>query len=550
MHIVSKDFITTFKNIINLHPALPNTFIGTNCIEKAYDAFQQGKITYTGSMVHRVIQEVDKGEVLEKIRVPINNTDTLEQLETRVKIYEKGILISAIQKFIVDENRILSEPKKEIYIGKVRNVEDIGYGLLLMEATNRTSAFDRHLCDIPSKGIILNNISEYWFMKTKDIIENHYLFSKGPYMIVKKTRPIKLEIIVRAYMTGSTNTSIWTHYNKGERELYGIKFRDGYKKNEKLDSVIITPTTKGATDRPITRDEIIDTYITETEYDYICDSAMELFTYGQKLAEKRGLILVDTKYEFGYLPNNDIILIDELHTCDSSRYWLADTYEENLKNGREPNKLDKDAIRDWVKKNCDPYDKNIAIPDIPVDVIENVENVYKTYYNLITKSNVYNIDNSNNNSNNNYIVSFNKSSVINYYFDNIIKHFCIIFAGSVKDTLHVENIKKFLEKNNIYCKIYYCSAHKETERLLEIMTKYEYMERKIVYITCAGRSNALSGVVASNSKFPVIACPVFKDNVDMGINIHSTIQCPSKVPVMTILEPENVAIAINKLWYI
>ena len=120
----------------------------------------------------------------------------------------------------------------------------------------------------------------------------------------------------------------------------------------------------------------------------------------------------------------------------------------------------------------------------------------------------------------------------------------------MKDKPHVENIKKFLEKNNIYCKIYYCSAHKETRRLLEIMTKYEYMERKIVYITCAGRSNALSGVVASNSKFPVIACPVFRDKVDMGINIHSTIQCPSNVPVMTILEPENVAIAINKLWYI
>ena len=544
MHIVSNEFINTFKNIINLHPALPNTFIGSNCIEKAYNAFQQGKITYTGSMVHRVIEEVDKGEVLEQIRVPINNSDTLEKLETRVKLYEKGILISAIHKFIVEENRIFSEQKKEIYVGKVRNVEDIGYGLLLMEATNRTSAFDRHLCKIPSKGIILNNISEYWFSKTKDIIENHYLFSKGPYMIVKKTRPIKLEIIVRAYMTGSTSTSIWTHYNKGERELYGIKFRDGYKKNEKLDKIIITPTTKGATDRPITRDEIIDTYLTESEYNYICDSAVEVFTYGQKLAEKRGLILVDTKYEFGYLPNNDIILIDELHTCDSSRYWQADTYEENLKNGREPDKLDKDAIRDWVKKNCDPYDLTNPIPNIPIDVIENVENVYKTYYNMITDSTNINIDNSNNKS------IINKSGVIDYYFNNIIKHFCIIFAGSVKDTPHVENIKNFLEKNNIYCVNYYCSAHKETKRLLEIMKKYEYMDRKIVYITCAGRSNALSGVVASNSKFPVIACPVFKDKVDMGINIHSTIQCPSKVPVMTILEPENVAIAINKLWYI
>ena len=540
MHIIHKEFINTFKNIINLHPALPNTFIGINSIENAYDAFQKGEISYTGSMVHRVIEEVDKGEVLEQIIIPINNTDTLEQLESRVKLYEKGIMISAIQKFIVEKNKSLAEPTKEIYKGKVRNVENIGYRLLLMEATNRISAFDRHLCDIPSKGIILNNISKYWFNKTKDIIDNHYLFSKGEYMIVKKTKPIKLEIIVRAYMTGSTSTSIWTHYNKGERELYGIKFRDGYKKNEKLDNIIITPTTKGTTDRPITREEIIDSYITESEYDYIHDRAMELFKYGQKLAEKRGLILVDTKYEFGYLPNNDIILIDELHTCDSSRYWVLDTYTENLKNGKEPDKLDKDAIRDWVKTKCDPYNKNIDIPNIPIDVIENVENVYKKYYNMITNYDITNNDSS----------IINKSDIINYYFNNIINHFCIIFAGSVKDTAHVENIKSFLEKNNIYCVNYYCSAHKETKKLLEIMGKYEYMDRKIVYITCAGRSNALSGVVASNSKFPVIACPVFKDKVDMGINIHSTIQCPSKVPVMTILEPENVAMAINKLWYI
>ena len=138
-----------------------------------------------------------------------------------------------------------------------RCVENIDYGNLLLTASNRISAFDKHLTNIDNKGIILNKLSEFWFEKTKHIIENHYLHSDVPYMVVKKTEPIKLEIVVRAYNTGSSETSIWTKYKNGERTIYGYKFRDNYKKNEILDEIIITPTTKGVKDIPITKQEIL-----------------------------------------------------------------------------------------------------------------------------------------------------------------------------------------------------------------------------------------------------------------------------------------------------
>jgi len=214
------------------------------------------------------------------------------------------------------------------YIGKVRKVSDIGYNKLLMTASDRLSSFDRYICSIKGKGTVLNKISEWWFRNTKQIVPNHFLYAHNEHMIVNKATPIKLEFIVRGYMTGSTNTSIWPMYKRGEREMYGIKFRDGYRKNEKLDQVILTPTTKGESDSPITMSDIVDSgYLSQEELDYIEDISMRLFKFGQMIALSKGLILVDTKYEFG-LENGSIILIDELHTPDSSRYWRADSYQK------------------------------------------------------------------------------------------------------------------------------------------------------------------------------------------------------------------------------
>lgn len=378
-HIVTEKFIDASPRIINIHPSLPNQFIGLNCIKKAYDAFQQGKINYTGSMVHNVSKDLDRGEVINSIFVPILPGDTYDDLETRQKSLEKGLLISSIYS-IADEARKNTCLKKDVYVGKVRSVENIGYGLLLMTASDRLSSFDKHICDIHNKGTVLNKMSSWWFHETKHIIDNHFLYINGKYMIVKKTQPIKLEFVVRGYMTGSTKTSIWPMYKNGQRNMYGIQFREGYVKNEKLDEIILTPTTKGASDKPITEEEIIsENYLTKEEFDFIKERSFKLFSFGQKKAQERGLILVDTKYEFGKL-DDKIILIDELHTCDSSRYWLQDSYEECINSGSEPLKKDKDVIRDWVKKQCDPYKDEI--PVIPFDLIEKVTAVYDEYIDL------------------------------------------------------------------------------------------------------------------------------------------------------------------------
>ena len=530
--VLPVEIINSFSNIINLHPALPNTFRGLNCIKLAYEAYQRGEIQYTGSMVHKVVEEVDAGEVISSVVVNILPNDTYEDLEQRVKYHEKGLIVSAIQHYVELHNRSLVSSNQP-YIGKVRKVSDIGYGMLLMSASNRLSAFDRHMCDINNKGYILNHISKWWFQNTEHIIENHYIYAEDNHMLVRKTEPIKLEFIVRGYMTGSTSTSIWPMYKDGNRTMYGLHFRDGYQKNEKLDHIILTPTTKGVSDHPITLKEIIDEgLLTEEELDYVATASRNLFTYGQEEAAKRGLILVDTKYEFGKV-DGKIILIDEVHTCDSSRYWKADSYQSRFDLGLEPEKYDKDCVRDWVKKNCDPY--NDPIPEIPSDVIKQVEDVYSQYYSRF-------MDEPINNSN------ISEELVVSNYFDNIHQSKVVILSGSQSDMKHNLKIQTELKKKGIYSRIHVSSAHKNTRQVLDILERYNQFSGKLVYVTVAGMSNALSGVVSCNTQFPVIACPPHADKDDMMVNIQSTLQCPSNVPAMAILRPDNVALAISKIF--
>jgi phosphoribosylaminoimidazole-succinocarboxamide synthase len=269
-----------------------------------------------------------------------------------------------------------------LYKGKVRNVYSIDADTLLLEATDRTSGFNKHLCEIQNKGILLNKMSEFWFNTTTHIVPNHLLCSNGRYSIVKKCVPFKIEVVVRGYITGNTETSLWTHYKKGLRNYCGIDFPDGLIQNQKLNEPVVTPTTKDANDQPITPEEIINNkYMTDDEMDYVFRKALELYNYAAEYTADRGLLLVDTKYEFGKDMDGGLMLIDEVHTCDSSRYWKKDTYNERFIEGKSPEKYDKDQIRDWVNTQCDPYKDEI--PEIPQDIINLTFNSYEEFYKIL-----------------------------------------------------------------------------------------------------------------------------------------------------------------------
>ncbi|CAI9760008.1 unnamed protein product [Fraxinus pennsylvanica] len=271
--------------------------------------------------------------------------------------------------------------------GKVRDIYDGGDYLVLV-TTDRQSAFDRILASIPFKGQVLNETSLWWFSKTQHITPNAVVLSPDKNVtIAKKCSVFPVEFVVRGYVTGSTDTSLWTVYKNGVRNYCGNALPDGLVKNQKLPENILTPTTKAADhDVPVTPQEIVQRgLMTQDEYDEASMKALSLFHYGQQVALEHGLILLDTKYEFGKGSDGTVLLIDEVHTPDSSRYWIADSYEERFENCLEPENIDKEFLRLWFKDRCNPYEDEV-LPDAPGELVSELAWRYIFLYETITKS--------------------------------------------------------------------------------------------------------------------------------------------------------------------
>lgn len=269
--------------------------------------------------------------------------------------------------------------------GKVRDQYELDEQIVLI-TTDRQSAFDRVLASIPFKGQVLNLTSAWWFEQTKDIIPNQIISVPDPNVtLAKKCKVFPIEFVVRGYITGSTSTSLWTVYNKGDREYCGNTLPEGLVKNQKLDQNMLTPTTKEEHhDRPISPSEIVsEGWMSQEDWDYCSQKALELFTFGQKRAAENGMILVDTKYEMGRDASGQIMLIDEIHTPDSSRYWIAKSYEQRFSSGEEPQNIDKEFLRLWFIDNCDPYNDEI-LPDAPEELVAELSSRYIYLYETIT----------------------------------------------------------------------------------------------------------------------------------------------------------------------
>jgi len=293
--------------------------------------------------------------------------------------------LAAYAHYTLPEAVILELP--DCYRGKVRENYDLRDGTRVLIATDRISAFDRILAVIPLKGQVLTQTARFWFEATQSLCPNHVIEYPDPNVLVcKRLSMMPVEIVVRDYLAGTTSTSILQMYKKGSRQLYGHRFPEGLRDNQKLPQTIITPTTKaeqGEHDAPLSADDILARrLLTEKQWRDVSDKALALFACGRELAARRGLILVDTKYEFGFDETGAIVLADEVHTPDSSRYWQSATYPARFAAGQPPDTLDKDFIRRWVAERCDPYAD--PIPEIPPEVILQAAAKYVEVYEQLT----------------------------------------------------------------------------------------------------------------------------------------------------------------------
>ena len=257
------------------------------------------------------------------------------------------------------------------YEGKVRDNYTTADGRRIIVVTDRISAFDRVLGTLPLKGQVLNQLAAFWFETTRDVAPNHVISVPDPtVLIARECTPLPVEMVMRAYVTGVTSTSIWTHYQKGERVFCGHRLPDGLRKNERLPQPILTPSTKaelGDHDVSASREEILAMgRISPRDFDAAAEIAAALFARGQSWCADRGLILVDTKYELGKDRDGNIVVIDEIHTPDSSRFWFADSYADRFASGRDPESFDKEYVRRYLAGIG--FTGDGPIPPLPDDV--------------------------------------------------------------------------------------------------------------------------------------------------------------------------------------
>ncbi|MEO6570314.1 MAG: phosphoribosylaminoimidazolesuccinocarboxamide synthase [Ilumatobacteraceae bacterium] len=255
--------------------------------------------------------------------------------------------------------------------GKVRTSWACGDEQRLIVTTDRLSAFDRILAGVPYKGQVLNQLSAWWFERTADIIDHHVISVPDPNALVARAaRPLPVEVVVRGHITGVTDTSLWGMYGEGVRSMYGYEFPDGLRKNTPLPAPIVTPTTKaehGGHDEPLSCAEVVSRgLLPATLWDDVIDAALALFARGVQVGSSAGLVLADTKYEFGLTADDGLILIDEVHTPDSSRWWMSDSYDERVAADDEPESLDKEVVRRAFA--AVGYTGHGPIPTVPPDV--------------------------------------------------------------------------------------------------------------------------------------------------------------------------------------
>ncbi len=414
---------------------------------------------------------------------------------------------------------------KTIHRGKVRDSLRVDDATRLLVVSDRLSAFDRVLdTSIPMKGEVLSRLSNWWFGKTVDIVPNHVLRVVDPIAtLVKEVEPIRIEMIVRGYLTGSMGRA----YDAGVRTFCGVDVPDGLKTNQRFPQPLVTPTTKEKNDREISPAEIVaEGWTTAERYEQMKAVALRLFERGSRILAEKGLILVDTKYEFGLL-GGELVLIDEIHTPDSSRMWDQAAYD------KDPLKVeahDKEYVRAWLRANRRDGQYPTALPD---DVVRETTRRYVDIYERITGEKLE--------------VSTEDPRVRlarHLHAAGLIKDGFVVFVmGSRADLDHAQKMKAVIESYGIFADVRVCSAHKNGEDLPALLAEYDLAIEPGAIVAIAGLSNGLGGSLAANSCLPVISCPPFKDNVDMMLNLNSSLMMPSAVPNMTVVRPREAAAA-------
>ena len=421
-----------------------------------------------------------------------------------------------------------------LHRGKVRDSLRAPSGDRLIIVTDRLSAFDSVLeTAIPHKGAVLNGLANFWFDQTQHIIPNHVIkLVDANAMLVKEAQPIKVEMVVRQYLTGS----IWRGYEAGQRTFSGVTVPDGLTKNQPFPQAIVTPTTKEDSDREITPDNLVsEGWVSRELYDQMAVKSLMLFAVGSRLLAEKGIILVDTKYEFGLLEGK-LILIDEMHTPDSSRFWAADDYAKHPETAEQ---MDKEYVRQWLIANKKDGQYPRALTP---EVAQEASRRYLDIYERIIGEALPTAEPEGTDAPGSGRHDARARLLANLVAAGLMKDAWVnIVMDSPADKEHCEEIRQQFEGYGIFTQLRVTSAHKNGEAIAGMAEIWNNSIEPGVLIAVAGLSNGLGGALAANVNVPVISCPSYKDYAELAMSLNSSVIMPSGTPNFTVVRPDNAA---------
>lgn len=410
-----------------------------------------------------------------------------------------------------------------LHRGKVRDSFALDGRRRLIVVTDRISAFDLKIkTPVPGKGEILNRLAAFWFERTADIVPNHVVaVPDGQAMVVRECEPIRVEMVVRGAICGT----LWRAYKAGRRTFSGVQLPEGLTENAQLPEPIITPTTKEDSDREVTPAECIELgLVTAPVYAEMDRASRALFAFGQTFAAERGLLLADTKYEFG-LCDGKLVLIDEIHTPDSSRFFDREAWQASPST---VGSYDKEFVRKWMRANA--VDGRLPL-DLPADVVRETAARYAALYQRLTGT----------------PLATDARDPQRRLLDNLVAAgvlrdgYVAIVMGSRADLAHAETIAHDVRKYGIFVDLRVLSAHKNGDRAVAALVEYNHSLEPGCIVAIAGESNGLGGALAAGTCLPVINCPPFRDDADYLVNIHSSLRMPRHVPAATVVKPALAA---------
>lgn len=410
-----------------------------------------------------------------------------------------------------------------LHRGKVRDSFAISAAERLIIVTDRISAFDLKITTpVPRKGELLNRLSAWWFERTAHIVANHVVSVPDPQaMVVRECQPIRVEMVVRGAICGT----MWRAYKAGRRQFCGATLPEGLGENGLLPQPIVTPTTKEDSDREVTPAEVVELGLASADlYAQMERTALALFAEGQQIAAAKGLILADTKYEFG-LRDGSLMLMDEIHTPDSSRFFDAAAHAASP---QTVGSFDKEFVRKWMRANA--VDGKLPL-QLPADVVTETAGRYLALYERLTGEQL----------------PADPRPARQRLYENlaaagVLKDgYVAIVMGSRADLPFAETIAKDVRHYGVACDVRVLSAHKNGDQVYAAAGEYNQSLEPGAVIAIAGESNGLGGALAASLNLPVINCPPFKDDTDYLVNIHSSLRMPSKVPAATVCKPALAA---------